>query len=160
MTKSFGGARPEDAGAAMYNQWECTLTVLPSQMQSNNVPVRSTWSDFRRCWPYRPRLPSPEVSNNARETGCLLGLAGRRAVTICRQNQGLLCCLTLTSAPRQANGRVNRAGPARGPGFSLYARLHFFAPCIPDTKRFATSGDVCAIFSSTLAQCLPLRTTV
>ena len=81
-------------------------------------------------------------------------------MTIGRQNEGLLCCPALTSAPRQANGRVNRAGPARGPGFSLHARLHFFAPCIPGTKRLATSGDVCAIFSSTLAQCLPLRTTV
>ena len=33
------------------------------------------------------------------------------------------------------------------------------ALCIPSTKRLATSGDVCAIFYSTLAQCLPLRTT-
>jgi len=47
----------------------------------------------------------------------------------------------------------------RGPVFSLHARLHFVAPCIPGAKRLATSGDVCAIFYSTLAQCLPLRTT-
>ena len=41
MPKSFGRARLEDACAAMNNQWECTLTVLLSQMQSNNIPVSS-----------------------------------------------------------------------------------------------------------------------
>ena len=100
------------------------------------------------------------LKGKTHETGRLPGLDGRRAVTIRRQIEGLLCCPALTSALRQANGRVNRAGSARGPGFSLHARLHFFAPCIPDTKRLATSGDVCASFSATLAQCLPLRTTV
>jgi len=65
MPKSFGGARPEDAGAAMHNQWECTFTVLSSQMQSNNVPVRSPWTDFRRYCPCRPRLPSPEAQADA-----------------------------------------------------------------------------------------------
>jgi len=70
------------------------------------------------------------LKGNARETGRLPGLAGRRAVTVCRQIEGLLCCPALTSArPRsvvratlQANGRVNRAGPAREPSFSLHAR--------------------------------------
>jgi len=53
MPKLFGGAHRQDAGtaAAMHTQWECTLTALPSQMQSKNVPVRSPWPDFRRCWP-------------------------------------------------------------------------------------------------------------
>ena len=80
MPKLFGGARPEDASAAMHNQWECTLTVLPSQMQSNNVPVRSTWPDFLRCWPCRLRLPSPEASRamHARQVSSQAWLGGGR----------------------------------------------------------------------------------
>ena len=39
-------------------------------------------------------------------------------MTICRQIEGMLYCPALTSAPGQANGWVNRAGPAPGPDFS------------------------------------------
>ena len=78
MPKSFGGAHPEDAGAAIHNQWECTLTVLPSQMQSKNVPVHSPWPDFWRCWPCQLRLPSPEASRamHARQVNSLAWLGG------------------------------------------------------------------------------------
>ena len=96
------------------------------------------------CWPCRPRLPSPEASKgNARETSRLLGLAGRRAVTICRQIEGLLCCPALTSAPEWA-GQPCRA--CTRAWLSPACTPVFFAPCIPGTKRLATSGDVCAIF--------------
>ena len=121
-------------------------------------------SDAKTMFPALLALPAEVAESrgpkgNAREAGRLPGLAGRQAVTICRQIEGVLCCPALTSAPRQANGRVNRARPATRAWFSPACTPVFFAPCIPGTKRLATSGDVCAIFSSTLAQCLPLRTT-
>ena len=80
------------------------------------------------------------LKGNARELGRLPGLAGRWAVTICRQIEGLLCCLALTSAPRQANGRVNRAGPARP---------HFFGFCSHRTyhTRASAPGFWVQVFS-------------
>ena len=95
MPKSFDSAHREDAGAAMHNQWECTLTALPSQMLSKNVPVLSPWPDF--CWPLPAEVAeSRDLGDNARETGHLP--AGWLVVTIRQQIEGLLCCPALASA--------------------------------------------------------------
>lgn len=135
MPKSFGGAHREDAGAAMHNQRECTSTAVPSQMQSKNVPVRSTWPDFRPGWP----LPAEVAESRGRCTrhrsppgpGWAAGgdhLPSNRGPgalpgTCCRSTS--LCGPSPLRATRQANGRVNCAGPTREPSFSLHARLHF-----------------------------------
>jgi len=77
MQKLFVGAHLEDACAVMHNQWECTSTNVPSQMHSKNVPVRSPWPDFRRWCPLPTEVAeSRDLKGNARETGCLPGLAG------------------------------------------------------------------------------------
>jgi len=86
MQKSFGGAHWEEASAAMHNQLECTSTTVPSQILSKNVPVRSRWSDFQRCWPLPAEVAeSRDLKGNSRETGRLQGLTGRLTVTIYRK---------------------------------------------------------------------------
>jgi len=72
------------------------------------------------------------LKGNARKTGRLPDLAGRRAVTICRQIEGLLCCPALTSArPRSVVLRhcvqlVKQMGGSTVQG--LHASLVF--PCM------------------------------
>jgi len=83
--------RPAEADAVKQRPCALTLAQLPALLALEVAESRG-------------------LKGNACETGRLPGLAGRRAVTICRQIEGLLCCPALTSAPRQAIGRVNRAG--------------------------------------------------